>query len=63
MTDTTLSAPGKQKRSALLLFLFSFLALMIGIVSNIKWGQASVSWQTLYEAVTFRGGDKEVNNS
>ncbi|MDQ6420130.1 iron ABC transporter permease [Paenibacillus sp. LHD-117] len=49
---------GKQERPALLLFLFFFLALMIGVIGNLKWGQAYVSWRTLYEAVSFQGEGK-----
>ncbi|MCZ8515833.1 iron ABC transporter permease [Paenibacillus filicis] len=51
---------GKQSLERSLLFLFSIssLLLIIGLISSLKWGQAPVSWSTLYEAVTFQGHDK-----
>lgn len=58
MTYSAQHVFGKQKRPALLLFLFFFLALLLGIIGNLKWGQAHVSWRTLYEAVSFQGDDK-----
>ncbi|MCA0757246.1 iron ABC transporter permease [Paenibacillus sp. N4] len=58
MRETSPYKPVKQKRQALLLFLFAFLALALGFFGNLKWGQAHVSLLTLYEAVTFQGEDK-----
>ncbi|GMK48329.1 siderophore ABC transporter permease [Paenibacillus glycanilyticus] len=55
---TTAASQEKQKRSAFLLFLFSFLLLIVGLVSSLKWGQSTVSWRTLYEAVTYQGSEK-----
>nr|WP_324617811.1 iron ABC transporter permease [Cohnella cholangitidis] len=51
----------KQSRLGFLLFLFSvtFALLIIGLICNLKWGSAYVSWRTLYEAVTYQGNDKE----
>lgn len=50
----------KQSRKGLLLFLFSISALVlaVGILFSIKWGQAQVSWRTLFEAVTYQAHDK-----
>jgi len=50
----------KQSRTRSLLFLFSVTAvlLVIGLINSLKWGQAPVTWQTLYEAVTYQGHDK-----
>jgi ABC-type Fe3+-siderophore transport system permease subunit len=50
----------KQSRKWPLLFLFSasLLAILIGLISSLKWGQSPVSWHTLYEAVTYQGSDK-----
>ncbi|MBW5444897.1 iron chelate uptake ABC transporter family permease subunit [Cohnella sp. CFH 77786] len=50
----------KQSRSGLLLFLFSAITALLaaGLVFSLKWGQAPVSWRTLYEAVTYQGHDK-----
>lgn len=50
----------KQNRHWYLLFLFSFaLALLaVGVFLSLKWGQAYVSWRTLYEALTYQGQDK-----
>ncbi|OXM83626.1 FecCD family ABC transporter permease [Paenibacillus rigui] len=50
----------KQNRSRFLLFLFSGSALLLaaGMLCSLKWGQAQVSWRTLYEALTFQAQDK-----
>ncbi|MBP1964814.1 FecCD family ABC transporter permease [Paenibacillus aceris] len=50
----------KQSQKWPLLFLFSAAALvmLIGVISSLKWGQAPVSWRTLFEAVTYQGSDK-----
>ncbi|MUT66098.1 iron ABC transporter permease [Paenibacillus sp. NEAU-GSW1] len=54
----TVPVTEKQKRPALLLFLFSIVLFIVSVVSNLKWGQADVSWQTLFEAVMFQGEEK-----
>jgi hypothetical protein len=50
----------KQSQKWPLLFLFSaaVLVMLIGVICNLKWGQAYVSWRTLFEAVTYQGSDK-----
>ncbi|GFZ80906.1 Fe(3+)-citrate import system permease protein YfmD [Paenibacillus marchantiophytorum] len=50
----------KQSRIWPLLFLFSafILVMLIGILCSLKWGQSQVSWQTLFEAITYQGNDK-----
>ncbi|MCY9663177.1 iron ABC transporter permease [Paenibacillus chondroitinus] len=50
----------KQSQKWPLLFLFSaaVLVMLIGVICNLKWGQAYVSWRTLYVAVTYQGSDK-----
>ncbi|ULL13073.1 iron ABC transporter permease [Paenibacillus sp. H1-7] len=50
----------KQSRTWFLLFLFSlsFVLLAAGILFSLKWGQAQVSWRTLYEALTYQGQEK-----
>jgi iron complex transport system permease protein len=50
----------KQSRSWFLLFLFciSTLLLIVGMLFSLKWGQAQVSWGTLFEALTYQGHDK-----
>ncbi len=51
----------KQKRHSFLLFLFSSMVslLIIGFLLSLKWGQASVSWETVLQAVSFQGQQKE----
>ncbi|NEW07925.1 iron ABC transporter permease [Paenibacillus sp. SYP-B3998] len=51
---------GKQSRTGPLLFLFSAssLLLVFGLICSLKWGQSPVSWQILYEALTYQGHDK-----
>lgn len=53
--------PDKQSRSRALLLLFGAAAalLLVGFICSLKWGQARISWHTLYEALTLQGGDKE----
>ncbi|MFD0682243.1 MULTISPECIES: FecCD family ABC transporter permease [unclassified Paenibacillus] len=50
----------KQNRTWFLLFLFclSSLLLAVGILFSLKWGQAQVSWHTLFEALTYQAQDK-----
>lgn len=50
----------KQSRSGFLLFLFfvSAVFLAAGLLLSLKWGQAQVSWRTLFEALTFDKQDK-----
>ncbi|WP_311198751.1 iron chelate uptake ABC transporter family permease subunit [Paenibacillus hexagrammi] len=50
----------KQSRTWLLLFLFSatFVLLVVGILCSLKWGAAPISWQALYEALTYNGQEK-----
>jgi ABC-type Fe3+-siderophore transport system permease subunit len=50
----------KQNRTGFLLFLFctSFICLIVGMLCSVKWGQAYVSWGTLWEALTYQGQDK-----
>lgn len=50
----------KQSRKRPLLFLFStsILIMIIGVICSLKWGQAPVSWRTLFEAVTYQGSEK-----
>ncbi|MDD9270929.1 FecCD family ABC transporter permease [Paenibacillus sp. GCM10023248] len=50
----------KQSRKWPLLFLFcaAVLVMLIGVVCCLKWGQAPVTWRTLFEAVTYQGSDK-----
>lgn len=50
----------KQSQKWPLLFLFSaaVLVMLVGVICNLKWGQAYVSWRTLFEAVTYQGSDK-----
>ncbi|TMV48050.1 iron ABC transporter permease [Paenibacillus mesophilus] len=52
--------PKKQNRTRFLLFLFcsAVVLLAAGIVASLKWGQAQISWHTLYEALTYQGQDK-----
>lgn len=51
---------GKQNRSWFLLFLFSssIALLLVGMLCSMKWGQAHVSWHTLFEALTYQGHGK-----
>lgn len=51
----------KLNRKWYLIFLFStsLTLLVIGIIFSLKWGQAYVSWQTLWEALTYQGEDRE----
>ncbi|UVI28423.1 FecCD family ABC transporter permease [Paenibacillus spongiae] len=50
----------KQNRTGSLLFLFSAscIALIAGILFSLKWGQAQVSWSTLFDALAYRAHDK-----
>lgn len=50
----------KQSRTRLLLFHFSvsIVLLLIGMLISVKWGQAQVSWRTLFEALTYQAQDK-----
>ncbi|SFF05642.1 iron complex transport system permease protein [Paenibacillus algorifonticola] len=48
----------KQKPHTFLLFLFLFILIIVSIVSNLKWGQAPISWRVLYEAVAYQGDSK-----
>lgn len=50
----------KQSRSGFLLFLFFVSAVLLaaGLLLSLKWGQAQVSWRTLFEALTFDKQDK-----
>ncbi|TBL77305.1 FecCD family ABC transporter permease [Paenibacillus thalictri] len=50
----------KQSRPRFLLFLFCscLLLLALGMLLSLKWGQAQMSWGTLFEALTFRSHDK-----
>lgn len=50
----------KQNRTGFLLFLFSssIVLLVIGILISLKWGVSYVSWQTLYEALTYQSHEK-----
>ena len=59
MTSSKLG--GKRKRTGFLLFLFSasFSLLVIGMICSLKWGTVSLSWTTLFEALTYRGHEKE----
>lgn len=51
----------KQKPKMFLLLLFSvtLFFISIGFLISLKWGQATISWRTLYEAITYQGHDKE----
>jgi ferric citrate transport system permease protein len=51
----------KQKHKLFLLLLFSvtLFFIVIGFFISLKWGQARISWLTLFEAVTFQGNNKE----
>ncbi|MDF2724520.1 MAG: transporter permease [Paenibacillus sp.] len=51
----------KQNRPWFLLFVFctSAALLLIGLLFSLKWGQAHISWHTLYEALAYRGHDKQ----
>ncbi|MBE1443758.1 FecCD family ABC transporter permease [Paenibacillus sp. OAS669] len=50
----------KQSRSWFLLSLFCMGSLLLigGMLLSLKWGQAQLSWGTLFEALTYRGHDK-----
>lgn len=54
-------ALSKQKPKMFLLLLFSLTLffIIIGFFISLKWGQASISWFTVYEAITYQGQDKE----
>lgn len=49
----------KPKMFLLLLFSITFFLIVIGFFISLKWGQATISWRTLLEAVTYQGHDKE----
>ncbi len=49
----------KQKLYPFLLFLFTFILMLVSMISNLKWGQAHISWRVLYEALTYQGDSKE----
>ncbi|OKL36085.1 FecCD family ABC transporter permease [Domibacillus mangrovi] len=51
----------KQKPKTFLLSLFAviFIFIVIGFFISLKWGQATISWRILYEAITYQGQDKE----
>jgi len=51
----------KQNQKWSLLFVFSIAILLVitGFLSSLKWGQASISWTTLFEALTDQGHEKE----
>ncbi|USK34552.1 iron ABC transporter permease [Bacillus sp. F19] len=51
----------KQKPKLFLLLLFSgtLFFIVTGFLISLKWGQATISWRTLYEAITYQGQNKE----
>lgn len=51
----------RQKRTAFLLFLFPLVIMLclLGFFLSLKLGQASVSWSTFFEAITFQGQGRE----
>ena len=58
--DRTVQSMKQQSRTRFLLFLFStsVLILIVGLLFSLKWGQAQISWRTLYEALTYQAQDK-----
>lgn len=50
----------KQSRLWFLLFLFSVVLILLaaGLLFSLKWGQAQISWSTLFEALTYQKQDK-----
>ena len=51
----------KQKRHSFLLFLFPSIIflLIIGMLLSLKWGQATVTWEMVIQAISFQGQQTE----